>query len=318
MVPGTATIATVTLNPSLDEWVQLDTLQPGGLNRASAFARYAGGKGINVSRVIQELGGSTIAFAPVGGDDGAILQHLLRAMSLRHETVPVKGTTRNNYKIQTRHPRALTEINLSGPAVSRTALQALERRFLRHIRRLRCAAFCGSLPPGAPPNIYRRWIEALRRRGVPSVLDTSGEALRHGLRTCPWMIKPNRQEAEGLLQRRLTTRASRIRAVQQLLRYGAEIVVLSLGAEGALLGRRTMTEIWWARPPLVRVRSAVGAGDALVGGFLYQWTRRPHMIEAFRFGVACGTASAMTPGTELCHRRDVYRLLPRVRLQRVD
>ena len=310
-------IATVTLNPSLDEWMRLGSLRMGTLNRAAGFARYPGGKGVNVSRVVRTLGGRTVAFGLAGGEDGTILRELMNRLALPHRFVTVPGSTRNNYKIVTDHPRALTEINMAGPRIRVSALQALWRQLAAARPRPRCAVLSGSLPPGAPTPIYRRWIGALRRLGVPCVLDASGEALQQGFRAGPWLVKPNRHEAEELLGRPVRGRRAQLRAVRQLLQRGPALVILSLGAEGALLGRASPPEVWAARPPSVRVDSAVGAGDSLVGGFLVGWAAGQPLVEAFRLGVAAGTATAMTPGTELCHRGDVRRLLRRVTVRRI-
>ena len=261
-------IATVTLNPSLGEWIHLPALRIGHLNRASAFARYPGGKGINVSRVIRELGAPTMAFALAGGEDGLILRELMNRRSIRHEFVTIQGSTRNNYKIRTDAPRALTEVNTAGPTVSSAALRQLQHRLLRHATALKCVVLSGSLPPGAPAPIYQRWIRAFRRRGIPTVLDASGSALRLGLAARPWLIKPNREEAEEILQRRLTRRPALIKAVRALTRHGPAVVILSLGPEGALMSAAVAENVWWAKPPAIKTDSAVGAVDSLVGGFL--------------------------------------------------
>ena len=310
-------IATVTLNPSLDEWMRLPSLQVGRLNRASAQARYPGGKGLNVSRVVHELGGPTVAFGFAGGRDGAILRGLLRHLEIPHEFVDVRGATRNNYKIHTRHPPGLTEINTEGPRVTPANLGALQRRLFAHRPRPVCVTLSGSLPPGAPAATYQRWIRALRRLQIPVALDASGAALRAGLRARPWLIKPNRQEAEELLGHRLTTTGGLVRAVEQLVQRGPRVVILSLGRDGALMGSASPAEMWLAQSPAVHTDSAVGAGDSLVGGFLMGWATQRSLVEALRLGVACGAATAMTPGTELCHRADVRRLLRRVRVRRL-
>ena len=309
-------IATVTLNPSLDEWMQLPTVRLGQLNRATGFARYPGGKGINVSRVIRELGQRTRAYALAGGEDGEMLRRLMERLAIPHDFVTVSGLTRNNYKIQTKHPRQPTEINTPGPAVSAAALQTLKRRVMNCRPRPRVVALCGSLPPGTPASIYAQWIHTLRQLRIPAVLDTSGAALRRGLTARPWLIKPNRQEAEELLSRRLTTMRTIVRSAVTLLARGPAVVILSLGREGAVLAAAP-SYVWLARPPAVRVRSAVGAGDSLVGGFLVGWVGGRSLVECFRLGVACGAASAMTAGTQLCHRTDVRRLLSRVTIRQL-
>lgn len=311
-------LATVTLNPSLDEWIEVDRLEVGALHRAHRFQRYPGGKGINVSRVIHELGGRTVAFGVMGGADGTILQDLLRHLAIPHELVPISGLTRNNYKIRTRTPRTVTEVNTEGPRVTRTSLARVLRCVLRCSGRVRAVSLSGSLPPGAPAGIYRAWVMKFARRGIPTVLDSSGQALRQGLLARPWLIKPNRAEAEELLGRRLRDRRSVVQGAQELLQRGPQVVILSTGAEGALLAAPAPIGVWVAKPPKINASSAVGAGDSLVGGFLHGWSRTGDLMEAFRLGVACGTATAMTPGTELCHRRDVMRFLPRVTVRRLS
>src|SRR3990167_5728612 len=276
-------IATVTLNPSLDEWVGLPVLRLGRLNRATWFARYPGGKGINVSRVVHELGGRTVAFALAGGGDGAILSHRLRGLRIRHEFVTVAGSTRNNYKILA--GGALTEINTAGPAVGAAALRALRRRLLRRPLPA-CVVLSRSLPPGAPASIYRDWIRALTRLRVPAVLDAAGPALRLGVTARPWLSKPNREEAEELLGRRVSSLVAAAEAVSALLRRGPRAVILSMGRDGAVLGAAGLAGVWCARPPSVAVKSAVGAGDSLVGGVVTAWARGAGWLEAFRWGIA--------------------------------
>ena len=309
-------IATVTLNPSLDEWMQLRSLRVGMLNRAAGFARYPGGKGINVSRVVRELGGRTVAFALAGGEDGVILRELLNRLRIPHEFVTVAGLTRNNYKIRTERPRALTEINMAGPRMPASAVHALQQRLLRRRPAPQCVVLSGSLPPGVPASIYQGWITRFRRRGIPSVLDASGGALKLGLAARPWLVKPNRQEAQEVLGRPIRHRAEAVEAARGLLARGPQLVILSLGGAGAVLA--SGAGVWEARPPVVKADSAVGAGDSLVAGFLVGWSKTRDLAAAFRWAIASGTAAAMTPGTELCHRRDVVTLLRRVSIRRLS
>jgi 6-phosphofructokinase 2 len=155
-------------------------------------------------------------------------------------------------------------------------------------------------------------IGLLRSLQVTVVLDAAGAALRHGLRARPWLAKPNRHEAEELIGRRLRTIAQVAHAARLLAVRMETQMLISLGAEGAVLAVDDRAEVLWAKPPRVKVNSAVGAGDSLVAGFLLGWLRTHSRHQAFRLGVACGTACAMTPGTELCHRRDVERLEGRI------
>ena len=310
-------IATITLNPSLDEWLTLPRFALGALNRSTQFARYPGGKGINVSRVLHELGEPTVAFGLAGGADGLILRHLMRRLGVAHAFIEIAGSTRNNYKILTQHPRALTEVNTAGPRVSALALRRLMRRVWAHRPRPACLALSGALPPGLPASTYAQLIREARRRRLPCVLDASGPALRQGLSAAPLMVKPNRSEAERALGRTIRTVPAAVRAARALLKLGPQAVILSLGSSGAVMATRASPAIWHAAAPAVRVRSAVGAGDSLVAGWLAGWRRGRSPTDALRLAVACGTASVMTPGTELCRRADVARLFSRVRVRTV-
>lgn len=308
-------VVTVTLNPSLDEWVQLPALRVGRLNRARDFQRYPGGKGINVSRVLQELGVRSTALTLLGGVDGRIFLELLPQGKMDVVAVAVPGATRNNYKVITLRPRSFTEINNAGPRIPAQALREVHAHLRKGAAAARAVVLSGSVPPGAPVTIYQRWIRQLRRAQVPTVLDASGVALREGFKARPWLMKPNREEAEELLGRRLHSLKQVQEAARALQRRGVAIVVVSLGKDGALMA--TADGLWQGLAPTVKVHSAVGAGDSLVGGFLAGWLKQFSPVEAFRLGIAAGTATAMTPGTELCHAPDVRRLLRRVRVRRL-
>jgi len=306
-------VTTVTLNPSLDEWVHLPRLRLGALHRTARFLRYPGGKGVNVSRVLHELGQRTLAVALAGGDDGKILRELLHQRGIAHRFVVVGGSTRNNYQIQTDQPRAVTQINCAGPRVASAALPRLERLLAQSCHRNACVVLSGSLPPGLPATTYQRLITRLMRCGVRAVLDASGAALRFGVAAKPWLIKPNRQEAEELLGRRPhRIPGDAASAATRLAASTSAVVIVSLGSDGAVLAAPSSAQVLWATSPAVPVRSTVGAGDSLVAGFLVGWDRTKSLREALRLGVACGAASVMTPGTELCHARDVQRLKPQI------
>ena len=314
---STPLIATLTLNPSLDELFTLERLVADDLNRAESMARYPGGKGINVARVVRELAGRTAAYGFVGGRDGQWLADALDAMGVPHRFTRIGGTTRNNLKILTRRPPREWQINSPGPRIRRAEQQALVRAMAACRPRPAWWTFSGSLPPGVPADIYRRLIVLAHRAGISCALDADGAALAQGVRARPEFIKPNRREAERLVGQGLRDARDAARAAAALVRQGVGTAVISLGAEGAVLASREVEGAWRASSPSVRVRSTIGAGDSLVAGFVTGRVRGVSVLEAFRLGVTCGAACVMTPGTELCHRRDVLRLLPRVRLHRV-
>ena len=320
-------IVTVTLNPSLDEWVWVPRLAMGTLNRAVRFERYPGGKGINVARGLHELRVKTTAVALAGGNDGQVLGKLLMGQGIACRFVTIRGATRNNYSVQSSTPRAITQINAPGPQVARRDLQRLERLVHRLGAGSRGVVFSGSLPPGAPATTYARLLRAVRKDEVVTVLDASGASLRHGLSARPWLIKPNRHEAEELLGATLRTRREVVAAARELARRGPRCVVISMGDEGAVLAgaspppdslsRIKAGGAFFAASPRVTTDSPVGSGDSLVAGLLAEWLRSRSFPQALRWGVACGAACAMTPGTSLFRRADAVRLLRRVAIEAV-
>ncbi len=306
-------IATVTLHPSVDMWLDTPTLSVGAFHRATRWANSIGGKGVNVSRVLRELGGRTRAYVLVGREGETLLRRALSKADVPVASVPIAGGLRANYKIVTTHPQASTEINTDGPRARGSDLRAMFERLLRD--RPRIVALCGSLPPGAAASTYRDWLTRLRRAGIPAALDASGHALTSAIAAAPWLLKVNEDEAATLLGMRPQGAQAALRACRELLGRGPTLVLLSLGAEGAVLAAADSPGAWIATAPRVPVRSTVGAGDALLGGFLKAWSDGLTLEEALRLGIACGSASATTAGAELCRRRDVERLLSRVRVR---
>jgi 1-phosphofructokinase len=310
-------IVTVTLNPSLDEWVVVKNLNTGKLNRALSFKRYPGGKGINVSRVAKELKFDTLAIAIAGGDDGKILGHLLAEHKIEYKFITVKGQTRNNYQIQSKNPKAWTQINCPGPCVSDRNVSQVVSLIRSLAKESSCIVFSGSLPPGLPSSAYKDAIYSLSKYQVPIVLDTSGSALAEGILARPYFVKPNLDELKELVGGRLGNIHEIVKAADHLVSSGPAIAVISLGKEGAVLVSRKYQARFLAIPPKVRIGSTVGAGDSLVAGFIIGHLKTHSIKEALRLGIACGSATAMTPGTELCHLPDVKRLIKRVRIRQI-
>lgn len=303
-------IATVTMNPSLDKTVTVKRLVLEEANRWTSLRRDAGGKGINVSRVLHELGSDTVAYGFKGGVEGEILGQLLRKQGVPFDFTPIEGEIRSNLIITNMETRRQTRIDAPGPHVTGTELDNLIDK-LRAIKlKPDFFVFAGSVPPGVPPTIYYRLIEMANKDGVKTVLDCDGEWLKEGIKAVPSIIKPNVHEAQELLGKKLNDEASLIDAVDTLLATGIEVVMISRGKEGALVsdGKKMLK----VTSPPVEVSSTVGAGDSAIAGLVLKLSCGESLEEAARLAVAAGTATALTPGTELCHREDVEKILPLV------
>ena len=281
-------IYTVTCNPALDLAVRLDGMQLGGLNRTAGATLAAGGKGVNVSRVLGELGERNVALGFVAGSNGVMLESALGQMGVETAFIRLpEGQTRINVKL---YGEQETELNAPGPVVSHQQVEGL----LKDLSRLQkddLLCLCGSLPPGMEVDSYARMLKA---SGVRTIVDTSGEALLCALREKPWLVKPNQNELAALVGHPLPTIDDVIEAAEWLRETGAENVLVSMGKDGALLcaeGKRL-----YQPAPDGEVVGTVGAGDSLVAGFAAGWQRYGDMAQALRLGVACGSATACTEG----------------------
>jgi len=306
-------IATVTLNPSLDKTVTVEGLVIDEANRWTSLRQDPGGKGINVSRVLHELGNETIAYGFIGGIDGQILEHLLGEQGVPHGFTPINGQIRSNFIITNLKTRRQTRIDAPGPHVSRDELEDLVGK-LTHIKpKPDFLVLAGSVPPGVPDDIYRQLIEEAKKHGVKTVLDSDDEWLKEGIKAKPNVIKPNVHETEELLGEKLRDEAAIIQALRTLVTQGIEVVAISRGKDGLIVANEG--KILKVIPPQVEIRSTVGAGDSAVAGLVLKLSQGDGIEEACRLAVAAGTAATLTPGTELCRRQDVERLLPQVKVE---
>ena len=258
-------IYTVTLNPALDRTLYVESLVPGQSTRIRREARYAGGKGIDVSRALREMGSDSIALGLIGGFDGKELEGRLLLAGVACRFTRIANETRTNIIIQDEPSGAETALLARGPEVQPSELMD----FLDVMEKLPDMSFLiisGSLPPGLTPEVYSRMVTVGNERRARVVLDTTGDALRQGIHARPAVIKPNRFELAELAGKELAD----VRAVSEYsasLLDRVETVLVSMGADGIVMVTRD--RVFHARPPNVNVRSTVGAGDCAVAGFVH-------------------------------------------------
>lgn len=306
-------IATVTLNPSLDKSVTVERLLIDEANRWTSFRRDPGGKGINVSRVIHEMGGETMAYGFMGGIDGEILMGLLKERHVPFDFTPIKEVIRSNFIVTDLKTHHQTRIDAPGPYIAKSELDNLRDKMIHMEPKPSFVVAAGSVPPGLPTDIYKEIIEEVKKRGIKTVLDSDGKWLKTGIAAVPTIVKPNVREAERLLGMLLKDEKAIVRAVKKLVSQGIEIAMISRGKEGMIVGNKDI--VLSIIPPQTEVISTVGAGDATIAGLVYTLSKGGSLVEAARMAVAAGTATVLTPGTELCHMADVDRLLPQVQIK---
>jgi len=305
-------IATVTLNPCLDRTITVHQLVVDETTRWTGTHLYAGGKGIDVSRAIHEMGGRTTAYGFVGGPDGRILEILLDEEGVPFSFTPIEQETRTNFIVTETKASHQTRIDAPGPRISKKELE----RFIAKLRRIYPSpdlmVIGGSVPPGIPVNIYYDLVMEAKGYGIRTIVDSEGQWLEEGIRASPYLVKPNVREAEELLKVELSTEEAIIKGALELVETGIEVVVISRGKEGIIAA--TKERIIKAVPPPVKVRSTVGAGDCAIAGLALKLAYGEPLVEACRLAVAMGSAAVLTPGTELCHKTDVEKLLPQIKV----
>ncbi|HEX77333.1 MAG TPA: 1-phosphofructokinase [Dehalococcoidia bacterium] len=308
-------IATLTLNPSLDKTVAVKGMVVGDVNRWKSYRRDPGGKGINVSRALHNLGYDTVAYGFVGGHDGRILEDLLRAEGVRYDFTPTANEIRSNFIITDLKTGAQTRLNGPGPVIGKQELEQLRQKIRGIEPAPRFLVLAGSVPPRVPTDIYAQIIQEAKARGIRTALDSDEEWLRLGLQAKPDFIKPNLRETEGLLGIRLTSEGDIVEALRRLLAMGIHMAAISMGREGLIAARGD--QMVKAIPPQVPVRSTVGAGDSAVAGFLISMMESKPLAEACRLACAAGAATVLTPGNQMCLLEDVQELLPLVRVEEI-
>ena len=306
-------ITSICMNPSFDKTVEVDTLAVGEVNRIRTSRQDVGGKGINVAVVARRLGLKVRCLGCVGRDGADRVSSALDKEKIEHDFVKVNGAVRTNTKIVSNDGKGVTELNEPGSRMFDRELEEFFALVERRVKDSEYLVLTGSLPPGCPPETYRDLMRAAK--GVPCILDVGGEALNLAVEEKPFLIKPNLQELQDSVGMELRTMRAIRDAATSYLQKGVKHVVVSMGSIGAMyVGEDTSI---FAPALKVQVKSTVGAGDAMIGGILKGLEREKTFARAFRYGVAAGSASVMTEGTQLIVPADFLYLLDQVRVQEV-
>ena len=297
-------IYTVTFNPAIDYVVRLDNpLQPGAVNRAAGEDCVLGGKGINVSGVLAQLGVESVALGFIAGETGAWLERGLTAQGLHTDFIWLEnGMTRINVKIKAGQE---TELNGAGPNIPESAMQALETK-LDALQKDDVLILAGSIPACLPQSTYERLLARLQGRGVRAVVDATQNLLLKVLPYKPFLIKPNNHELSEIVGHELTTDDEIVAAAARLQAQGARNVLVSMAGDGALLLDENGA-VHRIGCPKGKVVNSVGAGDSMVAGFVAGYLRTADYRCALRLGTACGSATAFSVG--LATKAEIDRLL---------
>ena len=316
-------IYTVTFNPSLDYIVGVDGFKTGKVNRTAEELILPGGKGINVSIVLQNLGMESIPLGFAGGFTGEEIRRLLKERKVEEQFVRVKkGISRINVKLRSlenmpdgeKTVSEESEINGMGPEISGEELETFYRQ-LDTLQKGDILVLAGSIPTVLPPTIYRDIMKRLQKRKVMIVVDATKDLLVNVLEYHPFLIKPNNYELGEIFGVTLQTKEDVVLYAKKLQKMGAGNVLVSMAGDGAVLVAEDGS-VYRAEAPEGRVRNSVGAGDSMVAGFLYGYLNSGTYEDAFYYGICSGSASAFSEN--LATRKEVEKLLKKMKQQNME
>lgn len=303
MMNNTTPVITVTMNPALDKTVTVGQFVYGELNRIKELRTDAGGKGINVAKVLKHFAMDVATTGLIAGFQGQVILERLKSFGIESHFIEAAGETRTNLKIVDELTKQTTELNEPGFSADSAVLERFIAQFKAQIENASFVVLGGSLPPGVPPDFYKSVIEIAKDKGVRTILDVDGEALLHGIEATPFAIKPNIHELEALFGQSFSSDEHVVSAARTLIGKGIQYVAVSMGGKGSILIDKDKAVR--ALPFPITPLSTVGAGDSMVATMVYCFLHNKSLEDTARWCSAAGTITASKPGTQVCTLEEV-------------
>lgn len=310
-----ARIITLTVNPAIDKSTTVAGISPNSKLRCTEPTFDAGGGGINVSRAIQNLGGSSLCSYFAGGPSGMFLKHLLDEKEIEQFVIKIEGFTRENLAVTDTNTNQQFRFGMPGPSIKKAEWQMALKQLELQLQKDDFLVASGKLPPNVPDDFYVKVSQIAENKGAKFILDTSGEPLLKAANSKVYMLKPNLAEL-GMLCNEPSITDLKLKSLAKsfLENNDCKILVVSLGPKGALLA--TKEEMIQIPAPVVHQKSTIGAGDSMVAGMVMSLIWGRSFSDMVRYGVACGTAATMHHGTQLCFKKDADKLYDWIKKQK--
>lgn len=306
---------TITLNPAIDKTVLVESLNEKDVTRVIKTIKDPAGKGINVAKVLHALNQDVLSMGFTAGEQGKLLEKLLKQRDLSYDFVTCEGETRENLKLVIEDQKKIYEINEQGPQITKSNLNLLISKIDAHVKKDDWIIISGSLPPGLDDNVYAKMITYFKKKCVKVFVDTSGDAFRHAILAGPTAIKPNLYELETFADKKLESRDELIEMCQSLLSYGIKHVICTLGAKGTLYVSNEV--IYEVQSDSIETLYTVGAGDSFVGGFVSAMDTKS-VADALVFATATARAAIKTEGTNAASLEEVNKEIPNIFINKVQ
>ncbi|MFC5464613.1 1-phosphofructokinase [Lederbergia graminis] len=305
-------ILTVTLNPAIDVSYHVQHFQIGHGHRVENGNKTAGGKGLNVSRVLQQLNSEVLCTGLLGGSTGTWIKNQLDSVNLMHDFLEITGETRTCLAMLDPIAGTQTELMERGPTISKEEVERFRDHFKHLCQKANIVIASGSMPKGMPSPFYQEMGEITRELHIPFLLDTSGNALTEGIEGRPFLIKPNEMELRAYVGRELSNEEEMLEAAKIICNKGVQYVLLSLGSKGAILvGQENILK---AEIPEMEVKNPVGSGDSMLAGMAYALQQGFSISKSLAFACACGMANAVEEQTGYVEKVVVEKLVPQVKV----
>ena len=299
-------IITVTLNPAIDKTIEIDEFKIGNVNRIASTRVDVGGKGINVSKVIKELQNKSLALGFLGGSSGNQIKKYLDDSNIKNDFLSINGETRTNLKIYDKVNNTHTDINENGPSVTLSDITNIKEKIMEYCDEKSLVVLSGSVPTGANSCIYGELVRDIKEKGGKVILDADGDMLMQGMKSGPYLVKPNIDELEKAFGISIDSENKIIETSKKILEYGVKHVVISLGGEGSMfISRDKIAKVAGLK---VEVKSTVGAGDSMVAAMAVAIENNYDFEETIKLACATSTANVMTEGTQTGKFEDIEKL----------